>query len=278
MKFAGTRTPVDVVTINFVLLFDRTGSVRDGDRRRQGEHVLKTRQRMTRKTRFLLPLVLAAWLFGPMSAVSASGQTAPAPDWERVLAGLGLVDIQEVCPEIRVDLKYSSTDNFVHEDVYGDLDKCFLRKEAAEKLAAAQRKLTELKPGWRLLVFDGARPRRVQARFFAIVKGTPQQQYVADPAEGSIHNYGAAIDLTIVDADGRELDMGTPFDFFGDLSQPQLESEFLAQGKLAREQLDNRLLLRNVMTSAGFLPISNEWWHFDAFPPKEVRARYKIIE
>jgi D-alanyl-D-alanine dipeptidase len=233
---------------------------------------------MTRKTRFLLPVVLAAWLLGQAPVALVPGQNPAAPDWERVLTGLGLVDIQEVCPEIRVDLKYSSTDNFVHQDVYGDLDKCFLQKEAAAKLAAAQGKLVELKPGWRLLVFDGARPRRVQARFFAIVKGTPQQQYVADPARGSIHNYGAAVDLTIIDPDGRELDMGTPFDFFGELAQPKLESAFLAQGKLTRKQIDNRLLLRNVMTSAGFLTISNEWWHFDAFPPKEVRARYKIIE
>lgn len=233
---------------------------------------------MVRKTRFLLPVVLAAWLLGPAPGAPVPAQTAASSDWERVLTDMGLVDVQAVCPDIRVDLKYSSPNNFVRQDVYGDLDKCFLQKEAAAKLAVAQGKLTELKPGWRLLVFDGARPRRVQARFFAIVKGTPQQQYVADPARGSIHNYGAAVDLTIVDADGRELDMGTPFDFFGDLAQPRLEAEFLAQGKLAREQLDNRLLLRSVMTSAGFLPISNEWWHFDAFPPKEVRARYKIIE
>jgi D-alanyl-D-alanine dipeptidase len=233
---------------------------------------------MIRKIRFLLPVILAALALGPAPGAPIPGQTGASPDWERVLTGMGLVDVQAVCPEIRVDLKYSGTDNFVRQDVYGDLDKCFLQKEAAAKLAAAQKKLTEIKPGWRLLVFDGARPRRIQAQFFAIVKGTPQQQYVADPARGSIHNYGAAVDLTIVDAAGREVDMGTPFDFFGDLAQPRLESEFLAQGKLAREQLDNRLLLRKVMTSAGFLPISNEWWHFDAFPPQEVRARYKIIE
>lgn len=233
---------------------------------------------MIRKTRFLLPVILAALWLGPAPGAPVPGQAAALPDWESVLKGMGLVDVQQECPEILVDLKYSSPDNFIGQDVYGDLDKCFLQKEAAAKLAAAQRKLTELRPGWRLLVFDGARPRRIQARFFAIVEGTPQQQYVADPARGSIHNYGAAVDLTIVDAGGRELDMGTPFDFFGELAQPKLESEFLARGKLTRDQLDNRLLLRNVMTSAGFRPISNEWWHFDAFPPKEVRARYKIIE
>jgi D-alanyl-D-alanine dipeptidase len=248
---------------------------------------------MTRAKRSFFAFVLAATIVGPGlrpvaaaipgRAAGSPQATVPArtqapPDWERIMTEAGLVDVRSVCPDLRVDLKYSTTDNFVHQDVYGDLDKCFLRKEAAAKLADAQKRLRALKPGWRLLVYDGARPRRVQARFFAIVKGTPQQQYVADPAEGSIHNYGAAVDLTIVDADGRELNMGTPFDFFGDLSQPRLESEFLAQGKLAREELDNRLLLRNVMISAGFLPISNEWWHFDAFPPKEVRARYKIIE
>lgn len=233
---------------------------------------------MIRKIRFLPPVVLAALLLGPVPGAPVPGQTAAPPDWESILKGMGLVDVQQDCPEVLVDLKYSSPDNFVGQDVYGDLDKCFLQKGASAKLAAAQRKLRKLRPGWRLLVFDGARPRRIQARFFAIVKGTPQRQYVADPARGSIHNYGAAVDLTIVDADGRELDMGTPFDFFGELAQPRLESELLAQGKLTRKQLDNRLLLRNVMTSAGFLPISNEWWHFDAFPPKEVRARFKIIE
>jgi D-alanyl-D-alanine dipeptidase len=248
---------------------------------------------MTRAKRSFFAFVLAATIVGPGlrpvaaaipgRAAGSPQATVPArtqapPDWERIMTEAGLVDVRSVCPDLRVDLKYSTTDNFVHQDVYGDLDKCFLRKEAAAKLADAQKRLRALKPGWRLLVYDGARPRRVQARFFAIVRGTDQQQYVADPARGSIHNYGAAVDLTIIDADGKELDMGTPFDFFGELAQPKLEQQFLLQGKLTEVQLRNRRLLRDVMTQAGFLPISNEWWHFDAFPREEVERRYKIIE
>jgi len=244
---------------------------------------------MTRAKRFFFTFVLAAAILVPgfrpvaiagpaAAAVSPSAHAQASPDWERIMTEAGLVDIQALCPDIRVDLKYSTTDNFVHQDVYGDLDKCFLQKEAVAKLAAAQKRLSELEPGWRLLVYDGARPRRVQTRFFAIVKGTPQQQYVADPAQGSIHNFGAAVDLTIVDLNGEELDMGTAFDFFGELAQPTLEQQFLLQGKLTEAQLRNRRLLRRIMTEAGFLPISNEWWHFDAFPREEVKKRYKIIE
>ena len=246
---------------------------------------------MTRVKRFFFTFVLAAAILvpgfpsgamadpvAPSRPPSTPGRAQASPNWERIMTEAGLVDIQAVCPGIRVDLKYSTTDNFVHQDVYGDLDQCFLQKEAAAKLAEAQKRLSELQPGWRLLVYDGARPRRVQARFFAIVKGTAQQQYVADPALGSIHNYGAAVDLTIIDANGNALDMGTPFDFFGELAQPKLEERFLAQGRLTEAQIRNRRLLRRVMTEAGFRPISNEWWHFDAFPANEVRKRYKIIE
>jgi D-alanyl-D-alanine dipeptidase len=188
------------------------------------------------------------------------------------------VDAQSVCPDIVVELKYATSDNFLHKNVYGDLKKCYLLKEAAQKLAAAQKSLTALHPGWRLKIYDGARPRRIQAAMWALVKGTPQQPFVANPETGSIHNYGAAVDLTVVDEKGHELDMGTPFDFFGDLAQPRLEEASLKQGKLSAEQVQNRHLLRKVMTEAGFISISSEWWHFDAFPKEEVRKRFKIIE
>jgi len=211
------------------------------------------------------------------ASVPAAQESGPL-NWDRALSDLGLVDIQTICPDILVELKYATEDNFLHKNVYGDLKKCYLVKEAASKLAAAQKNLAALKPGWRLKVFDGARPRRIQSAMWALVKGSPQQPFVANPKTGSNHNYGAAVDLTVVDGKGQELDMGTKFDFFGDLAQPRFEDTFLKQGALTADQVMNRRLLRKVMTEAGFISISSEWWHFDAFPTDEVRRRFKIIE
>jgi D-alanyl-D-alanine dipeptidase len=223
-------------------------------------------------------LLLASLLIlGPCAGAPAA-QDAASVDWGPVLAGLGLVDVQTTCPDVVVELKYATADNFLGRNVYGSLTRCYLVREAALKLADAQKRLTALKPGWRLKIFDGARPRRIQAAMWETVKGTPQQPYVANPETGSMHNHGAAVDLSLVDDTGREADMGTPFDFFGDLAQPRWEEKFLEQGRLTAAQVANRRLLRTVMSDAGFLPISGEWWHFDAFPKDEVRRRFKIIE
>lgn len=216
-------------------------------------------------------------VLGPCAGVSTAQEPASV-EWGPALEGLGLVDVQTVCPDVVVELKYATADNFLGRNVYGGLTRCYLVPEAALKLADAQKRLTALKPGWRLLIFDGARPRRIQAVMWELVKGTPQQPYVADPATGSMHNHGAAVDLSIVDDKGRELDMGTPFDYFGDLAQPRWEERFLERGKISAAQVANRRLLRTVMSDAGFLPISIEWWHYDAFPRDEVRRRFKIIE
>jgi D-alanyl-D-alanine dipeptidase len=211
------------------------------------------------------------------ASVPAAQESGPL-DWDRILSRLGLMDVQTLSPDILVELKYATEDNFLHKNVYGDLKKCYLVGEAAVKLAAAQKSLAALKPGWRLKVYDGARPRRIQVAMWALVKGTPQQVYVANPITGSNHNYGAAVDLTVVDEKGQELDMGTPFDFFGDLAQPRFEDTFLKAGKLTADQIQNRRLLRKIMADAGFFSISSEWWHFDAFPTGEIRKRFTIIE
>ena len=212
------------------------------------------------------------------AAVELAAQGHGTSNWDRILTDLGLVDIETVCPDVLVDLKYATENNFLRKNVYGDLRKCYLVKEAASKLAAAQKNLAALNWGWRLKVFDGARPRPIQAAMWALVKGTQQQPFVANPSTGSNHNYGAAVDLTIVDEKGQDLDMGTPFDFFGDLAQPRFEDAFLKKGMLSANQVHNRRILRKVMTEAGFISISSEWWHFDAFPTAEVRKRLEIIE
>ena len=94
-----------------------------------------------------------------------------------------------------------------------------------------------------------------------------------------MHNTGCAVDLTLAErAGGRALDMGTPFDFFGQLAEPVRELEFFERGELSREALANRLLLREVMVRAGFRPRANEWWHFDCEDAGVARERYPLIE
>jgi len=197
---------------------------------------------------------------------------------EKQLLDQGLVNIHSIAPDILVDLKYSTIDNFLDADTYGDLEDCYLQPEAAAKLAAAQRILTTKHPELTLLVYDGARPRSVQRKMWALVAGTTTEDYVANPDRGSVHNFGSAVDLTLASKAGMPLDMGTAFDYFGKLAQPRHEEYFLANGQLSDTQFENRKLLREVMTSAGFQSISIEWWHFNAVPVKVARSKYQIIE
>lgn len=161
---------------------------------------------------------------------------------EQGLRSNGLVDVQSLDSTIQVELKYSTTDNFVGVDVYGDIAHAYLQPKPAEKLAQAQRYLKELHPNYRLLVYDGARSRSVQQVLWDTLDKPVNVKplYVADPKVGSIHNYGAAVDLTIADSTGTPLDMGTPYDFFGVLAYPSKEEEMLMQGKLTEEQINNR--------------------------------------
>ena len=101
---------------------------------------------------------------------------------------------------------------------------------------------------------------------------------MAEPDRGSIHNFGLAVDLNLLDAHGQTLDMGTGFDDFADAARTDREPALAASGRLTRAEAANRLILREVMTRAGFHTIDEEWWHFDALPVAEVKARYSIVE
>lgn len=181
-------------------------------------------------------------------------------------------------PGLLIDLRYASKNNFMGVNLYGNFNKAWLHKTAATKLRRAVEILREEHPELRLMVLDALRPRSVQRQLFKKVRGTPQQKYVANPDKGSIHNYGFALDITLATAAQKELDMGTPFDDFRRLAQPRHEKEFLKKGLLSKKQVQNRLILRKVMTKAGFIQLPIEWWHYDALPGSRVRAKYKIIE
>ncbi len=166
-------------------------------------------------------------------------------------------------PGIAVDLRYATPDNFVGRDVYGGLDCAWLRREAAEALLNAAEWLTRQRPGYRLLVLDALRPQRVQEALYAELAGTPLAMYLAHPERGSIHSFGMAVDLTVLDPQGAEVDMGTGFDEMTLISHPDHEADHLALGLLTAAQLTERGWLRAAMRQAGFHGISTEWWHFD---------------
>lgn len=225
-----------------------------------------------------LNLLLAA-----LPAFQSSAQSSrPLPAIEQKMVDKGLVDIQKLDPEILVELKYSTTDNFIGRDVYGDLTRAYLQPEMAKRLASANALLRRLKPGYKLLVYDAARPNSAQYDLWNALDGLKipprsKTQYVADPKIGSNHNFGCAVDLTITDEKGTSLDMGTQFDFFGPLAYPRSEQEMLKKGKLTVKQIENRQLLRKVMTQVGFKVNTTEWWHFDGMSKAQARAKYGMI-
>lgn len=178
---------------------------------------------------------------------------------------------------VQADLRYASPRNLLGRDLYSPHDCAWLHVEAADALQAAADWLAAHRPDRRLCVLDAVRPQRVQELFWAHVVGTPMQPYFAPPERGSIHSFGMAVDLTLLDAAGRELDMGTPFDDTTERSHPALEHRFEAGGEIAPEALAHRRLLRTAMLHAGFQAIATEWWHFDFGDRERVRRDYRRV-
>jgi zinc D-Ala-D-Ala dipeptidase len=162
-----------------------------------------------------------------------------------------LVEVRQAIPDVVVDLRYATADNFLKEQVYPDGARCLLRREAVERLARAAEALRAR--GFRLRLYDCYRPRSVQWKMWRIL---PKPGYVADPRKGSNHNRGAAVDLTLATAAGAEVEMPTPFDTFG----PAAHHGFSGGSEASRR---HRELLREAMEAAGFRPNRMEWWHYD---------------
>lgn len=188
-----------------------------------------------------------------------------------------LVDIQTINPRIKIDLKYATSDNFMKMVLYDTITKVYLQKDVAGRLGKCQDYLTSLNPNLYLLVYDGVRPVSVQYKMWRALDSIPVRQrvkFVSNPANGSIHNYGAAVDLTICDQNGTPLDMGAGYDDIRKIAYPRMETHFLANGKLTNKQLENRKMLRKIMTSQNFRNISTEWWHFNACSRQTAKAKY----
>ncbi len=220
-----------------------------------------------------------------------------AQDFDTLMSSYGLVDIKSIDDEILVELKYSSTDNFVGEDMYGDLECAYFESSFADRVVKAQQILKRRYPNYTLLIYDAARPISVQRHMRKVVEGTQFEGFVADGTKGGRHNYGVAVDLTIAHLDGSPLDMGAGFDDFSeaasvkgtpDTDDPATRSievyrdyvlGLAERGVISLEAANNRILLIEVMLEAGLYPYRREWWHFEEIISiKETRDKYKLLD
>lgn len=226
----------------------------------------------------------------------ASPQQLP-DNFDAKMQEYNLVDISALNSDILVNLKYSTTDNFVGVDMYGDLEAAYFEHDFALKVVEAQRILQERYPEYTLLIYDAARPIGVQRAMRKRVEGTEFEDFVADGTRGGRHNYGVAVDLTIATLDGTPLDMGTGFDDFteaafvkgtADSSDPatrtlQVYRDYIngmvKRGIISAEAAANRILLVEVMHEAGLFPYRREWWHFEEIiSMSATRHKYRLLD
>lgn len=216
---------------------------------------------------------------------------------DELMLSHNMVDITTLDSSILVELKYSTTDNFVGVDMYGDLESAYLEREFAQKVVLAQSILKREHPNLTLLIYDAARPISAQRAMRRCVEGSELESFVADGTRGGRHNYGVAVDLTIATEDGTPLDMGAEFDEFSEASSvkgtPDTSdkssrtidvyrgyiTELANRGIITYEAAQNRTLLIEVMCEAGLYPYRKEWWHYeDIMPMSSVRSRYRLLD
>ena len=166
------------------------------------------------------------------------------------IADTTFVNLKDFSQEFIYDMKYATEDNFLKAKVY-DCAECLLRFKTVQALIAANTDFK--KKGFKIKLYDCYRPLSIQKKMWEIVSNT---EYVADPKKGSIHNRGGAVDISLVDSKGKEVDMGTPFDFFG----IQAGHNYT---KLSNEVKSNRKYLKKVMIKNGFNSFDSEWWHYN---------------
>lgn len=199
---------------------------------------------------------------------------------EKQLEKSGLMNVEEAIPGIEVHMVYSTPYNFMGRVLYEDLDKAYLVPQAMEKLRKANEYLRKKRMDLHLVVYDAARPRSIQEQMWKVVEGTDMQDFVANPYKhgGGAHNYGIAVDVTLVDCAGYPIPMGSEYDYFGDRSRVDMEPELYETGEITYRELMNRRLLREVMTQAGWHIEPSEWWHFNAIPIEEAKEKLTVIQ
>lgn len=160
------------------------------------------------------------------------------------------VNLRNYSNDFVYDMKYATADNFLNEKVY-PCGECYLRVKTVKALLQANKAFLE--KGFRIKIYDCYRPKAIQKKMWKIV---PDANYVANPKKGSIHNRGGAVDISLIDSNGKELDMGTKFDFFG----KEAGHNYL---NLSEQIVANRKLLKETMLQHNFKSFDSEWWHYN---------------
>ncbi|TRX35132.1 M15 family metallopeptidase [Flavobacterium sp. ZT3R18] len=194
------------------------------------------------------PLLVLLFL---LYVVKCNSQTvASTSERLNVVDDTTFVSLKEYSSDFVYDMKYATEDNFLKAKVY-DCAECYLRYKTVKALILANERL--LKKGFKIKLFDCYRPLDIQKKMWAIV---PNPKYVANPSKGSIHNRGGAVDITLVDLNGKELDMGTAFDYFGIEASHNYPN-------FSKEIKNNRKFLRKYMEKENFNSFDSEWWHYN---------------
>lgn len=214
----------------------------------------------------------------PVKTVTKPIKTGPVID-KGPIEFEGLIDVQSLNKDIFCELKYATDDNFMGFQLYKSIKRPYLQPDVAERLSKCQDYLSELDSSLHLLIYDAARPVSVQKLMWDALDTIPnlRGKYVSNPISRSLHNLGAAVDITICNVEGIPLDMGAGFDEFDKIAYPSMEYHFLKTGELSPKQYENRLLLRKVMRSQRFRQLQTEWWHYNAYPRNSAKVKYKAL-
>jgi len=174
-----------------------------------------------------------------------------------------------------IKMPYATFDNFTGHNLYCGIQRAFLHKDGMQKLKWAAALLKKEEPNYKFILFDASRSNHAQEALRSVVRNTPWQHFVSSPTKGSIHAYGMAVDIGLLDERGELVDMGLPYDSFAFYAGEKGEAQALSQGLLTETQLKNRNLLRSIMRRTGWITLPSEWWHFNAAPADTIRARYE---
>ncbi|WP_343589040.1 M15 family metallopeptidase [Flavobacterium sp.] len=192
--------------------------------------------------------IIAFFLLG-ISTLQAQNEVYTSPS-EVKISDTTFVNLRDYSNDFIYDMKYATEDNFLKTKVY-DCAECMLRLKTVKALIAANKDFQ--KKGYKIKLYDCYRPLDIQKKMWEIVSNPI---YVADPKKGSIHNRGGAVDISLVDVKGKEVDMGTSFDFFGIMASHNFK-------QLSKDILSNRKYLKNTMIKNGFNSFDSEWWHYN---------------
>lgn len=214
------------------------------------------------------------WVLGIVSVLILA---SAGKNWDALMEKRGMVEVTSIDDSFIIDLRYASDNNFVGHNMYGSFCKAYLHPDAASALVKAQKALKKINPEYSIIIYDAARPQSVQRTMWNEVKGTANARYVAPPEKGGPHNYGIAVDVGLA-YKGKPMDMGTGFDSFSTASHITQEELLVKQGRISREALRNRLMLRKAMTDAGFKTYRREWWHFERYRIKYARIHCRLLD